>query len=285
MSETVAHQASVRSAEAQSPSAVRIRQMLAVARIELRKSFLSRRAIGLLILATLPLVQVLLVRFSPGYDPTQLSDATQGISLLFQSFFLRFFLFLGSAIVFGNLVRREVLDRSLHYYFLTPLRRDLLVVAKYLTALAAMIVLFGTAMLATFLTAYLQYQGWRQFLFQGPGLGHLASYLLVTALACVGYGAVFLLFGSYFKSPAIPTLAVMGWEGIHFLLPPLLKKISVIHYLQGLCPVPISQGPLAILTDAPSPWVAIPGLLALAAVAVTLSARKVRTMEVSYEEE
>jgi ABC-type transport system involved in multi-copper enzyme maturation permease subunit len=259
--------------------------MLAVARIELRKSFLSRRAIGLLILAVLPLAQVLLVRFSPAYDPTQLADATQGISLLFQSFFLRFFLFLGCAIVFGNLIRREVLDRSLHYYFLTPLRRDLLVVAKYLTALAAMIVLFGTAMLATFLTAYVQYQGWRQFLFQGPGLGHLASYLLVTALACVGYGAVFLLFGSYFKSPAIPTLAVMGWEGIHFLLPPLLKKLSVIHYLQGLCPVPISQGPLAILADAPSPWVAIPGLLALAAVAVMVSARKVRKMEISYEEE
>ena len=84
----------------------------------------------------------------------------------------------------------------------------------------------------------------------------------MTFLACIGYGAVFLVFGFFFRSPAIPALAVFGWELIHFLLPPLLKKISVIHYLQSLCPVPVSEGPLAMLSDAPSPWVAILGLLA-----------------------
>ena len=107
----------------------------------------------------------------------------------------------------------------------------------------------------------------------------------MTALACIGYGAVFLAVGFFFKSPAIPALAVFGWEKIHFLLPPLLKKISVIHYLQSLCPVPISQGPLAILADAPSPWVAVPGLLGLTLVLLGLSAWKIRRMEILYTED
>jgi hypothetical protein len=120
---------------------------------------------------------------------------------------------------------------------------------------------------------------------KGPGLGHLAAYLLVTVLGCVGYGAMFLAFGSFVRSPIIPALAFFGWEFLHFLLPPLLKKMSVIHYLLSLCPVPLSQGPLAILSDAPSPWVAIPGLLMLSAVLVALSAWRARRMEVAYEED
>jgi len=94
---------------------------------------------------------------------------------------------------------------------------------------------------------------------------------------------MFLALGFFFKSLAIPALVLFGWEWLHFLLPPFLKQLSIIHYLQSLCPVPVSEGPLAILSDALSPWVAIPGLLLLAAVLVGISMWRVR-MEISYEE-
>ena len=45
-----------------------------------------------------------------------------------------------------------------------------------------------------------------------------------------------------------------------------------------------AEGPLAMLADAPSPWVAILGLLLLAAVLVAISAWKIRGMEISYDE-
>ena len=96
---------------------------------------------------------------------------------------------------------------------------------------------------------------------------------------------MFLALGFFFKSLAIPALVLFGWEWLHFLLPPFLKQLSIIHYLQSLCPVPVSEGPLAILSDAPSPWVAIPGLLLLAAALVGISMWRVRRMEISYEEE
>ncbi len=71
------------------------------------------------------------------------------------------------------------------------------------------------------------------------------TYLGITALACIGYGAVFLIIGLFFRNPIIPAILIYGWEWINFLLPPLLKKLSVIHYLHSLTPVPIPEGPFA----------------------------------------
>jgi len=113
------------------------------------------------------------------------------------------------------------------------------------------------------------------------GWFELGSYLAVTTLACIGYGAVFLLAGVAYKSPIVPALAILGWESINALLPPILKAVSVIHYLESLCPVSIPpDSGIAILADPASPWVAVPGILALAAILVTLAARKAERLEI-----
>jgi ABC-type transport system involved in multi-copper enzyme maturation permease subunit len=263
------------------------RQVVAIVRLDLRKGF--RRSYGLFLLALSPLLIFtfrLMLASEVIKDPSDVPGATEFFAGTYQAFILRIVIFLGCVAIFGNLIRRETLDRSLHYYFLSPVRRELLVAAKFLTGLIVAFGLFAISTAVGFILVYLPHESnaVQQFLFSGPGMGHLASYLLVTFMACVGYGAVFLFFGFFFKSPAIPALVVFGWEGIHFLLPPLLKKASVMHYLQSLCPVPIPAGPLAIMADAPSPWVAIPGLLILALVLVTVSALKIRNMEVTYDE-
>lgn len=285
MSEIVTPSLSVPASAQQLPSGHMARQLQAVVRLELRKNFFGKRGIGTYLLALLPVLIALIRVFIPDLDPTDVSSATGFFSILYQIFTLRMAIFVACVLIFGNMIRREVLDRTLHYYFLTPVRRELLLAAKYVTGLLVTIPLFLLATLTAFALTYLPHDGVREFLFQGPGLRHLGAYVLVTVLACIGYGGVFLLFGSIFRSPAIPALAVMGWEAIHFLLPPILKKISVIHYLQSLCPVPMSEGPFAILADAPSPWISIPGLLLLTAALVAISAWRIRGMEVSYEEE
>jgi len=262
------------------------RQTLAIMRLDLRKGF--RRPYGLLLLALAPVFILFLRMVIPEAieDSGDIPGATNFFAIIYQAFILRIVIFLACVSIFGNLIRREMLDRSLHYYFLSPVRREVLVAAKFLTGLLVAFVLFGLTTVVSFFLTYLPLESTsvQNFLFHGPGLGHLGAYLLATFLGCLGYGAVFLAFGFFFKSPAIPALAVFGWEGILFLLPPLLKKASVFHYLQSLCPIPIPEGPLAILADAPSPWVAIPGLLVLALALVALSAWKIRGMEISYEE-
>jgi len=259
-------------------------QLRAVVRLELRKGF--RRSFGLLLLAASPLA-ILLPRilFSRVLgDPADVAKATQIFAWLYQVYILRVVIFLACVAIFGNLIRREMLDRSLHYYFLSPVRRELLVVAKYVTGLIVSFGLFGGATALTFILTYLPHESTavQHFLFQEHGLGHIASYLLVTLLACVGYGAVFLFFGFFFKSPAMPALAVFGWEGIHFLLPPLLKKISVIHYLQSLVPVAMPEGPFAVLVEPTPAWISVPSLLLFTAVVLYLAGRHIRRMEISY---
>jgi ABC-type transport system involved in multi-copper enzyme maturation permease subunit len=259
----------------------------AVIRLDLRKGF--RRPVLLMLLAAAPVAIALIrVLFSAHavHDRSDVAEGTNFYAWMYQVLILRLELFLAGVAVFGNLIRREVLDRTLHYYFLSPIRRELLVAAKYLTGVLVTFTLFGLSTLVSFVLAYLPHD-WTvvsKFLFHGPGLHQLGSYLLVTFLACVGYGAVFLTLGFFFKSPAVPALGMFAWESIHFLLPPLLKQFSVIHYLQSLCPVPISEGPLAVLSDAPSPWVSVIGLLLLAVALVAVSGWRIRAMEISYDE-
>lgn len=287
MSEIVTRSESVRTAARSEKGAFRRRQLGAIVRLELRKSFFGGRGIGLFLLAALPLVIPLLmwIRLQFHRDSEDIAQTTTAFAWLFQYFILHFLIFLGCVLVFGNVMRREVSDRTLHYYFLTPVRRELLVLAKYLTGLIATGTVFVLSTTITFLALYLIQPNGQAFLFHGPGFGHLAAYLLVTVLGCLGYGAMFLAFGFFFRSPIIPALFLFGWEFLHSLLPPLLKQVSVLHYLLALCPVPLNEGPLAILSDAPSPWVAIPGLLILAAVLVAVSTLRVRRMEISYEED
>jgi len=286
MSEIVRETATIQPAASGLPWALWRRQTAAIIRLELRKRFLGRGSIGLVLLALAPFV-ILGFRALASHrlDPSNLPQATEVYANIYQAFVLRIVVFLGCVSIFGTMIRREVLERSLHYYFLSPVRRELLVVAKFLTGLIVSIVLFNLATIASFVMTYLPHTDAERFLLHGQGLGNLGAYLLVTTLGCVGYGAVFLVLGFFFRSPALPALAVFGWEGIHFLLPPLLKGVSVVHYLQPLCPVPISEGPLAILSDAPSPWLAIPGLLLFSTALLALSAWKVRKMEVKYEED
>lgn len=261
-------------------------QLLSVIRLELRKSFLGRRSI-LLVLLALQAPFILAMRWiipEAVPDPANIATGTKVFAFLYQILILRLVVFQGCVTIFGNLIRREVMDRSLHYYFLSPMRRELLVVGKYLTGLIAAVTLFGLSTVISYLLAYAPHTGVARFLFHDHGLANMGSYLLATVLGCIGYGAVFLAFGFFFKSPAIPALLVFGWEGINFLLPPLLKKVSIVHYVQALCPLPFDEGPLAVLTAAPPIWVAIPGVLLVSAVLLAVSAWKIRTMEINYEE-
>ncbi|HEX9960103.1 MAG TPA: hypothetical protein VGB00_04185, partial [Pyrinomonadaceae bacterium] len=241
------------------------RQTLAILRLEIRKNFLSRRAFLLYLIAGLPLVLLsLLALFPPPTDEMEnFSELSQVYAAIYGGFILRTLIFFGCAWVFMNLFRGEVVDRSLHYYFLAPVRREVLVVGKYLSGLIATIVLFSVTTVGSMFIYYF----WlfpsesARFFFDGAGAGQMLAYLGVTILACLGYGAVFLLVGLFFRNPIIPGLMLYGWEWINFLLPPFLKKISVIHYLQSLAPVPMNEGPFAVLVEPTPAWISVPSLL------------------------
>jgi hypothetical protein len=121
-----------------------------------------------------------------------------------------------------------------------------------------------------------------RFFLDGPGLGQLLTYAGITILACIGYGAFFIVVGLFFRNPIIPALVLYGWEWINFLLPPLLKKVSVIHYLQSLTPVPLSDGPFAVVAEPTPAWIAIPSLIVVTIIVLVAASYRIRHMEIRY---
>ncbi len=263
-----------------------LRQLRAIVAFDLKKNFFGKRALLVYLLALMPIGLLALVALAnPGVDAA--SRLPTIYSVFYNSLILRTIVFFGCAWIFMNLFRGEIVDRSLHYYFLSSVRRELLVTGKYLSGLLTSVILFVVVtvvcMLLVFFPHY--YSSSMRFFFEGAGLSQLFWYVTITILACIGYGAFFLVVGLFVRNPIIPALLLYGWEWINFLLPPLLKKISVIHYLNSLVPVPISEGPFAVVAEPTPAWISIPGLLLVTALVLFLAGTRIRRMEVRYGSE
>src|SRR5215213_2943490 len=263
-----------------------LRQVGAIFRLEIEKNFLSRRSILIYLIALSPLFPLaLLAPFTPpGKEWQDFNQYCIIYSLIYNVLMLRTLIFFGSAWIFMNLFRGELVDRSLHYYFLSAVRREVLVVGKYISGLATSILLFTATTVIAMLLLYFPHfysQSVRYFT-EGRGLTQLLTYAGITVLACLGYGAFFLFIGLFVRNPIIPAVLLYGWEWLNFLLPPLLKKISVIHYLNSLVPVPMSEGPFAVVAEPTPAYIAIPSMLVVTILVLILAAYRIRHMEIRY---
>jgi ABC-type transport system involved in multi-copper enzyme maturation permease subunit len=268
------------------PWSLWLRQIRAIFSLETRKNFLGKRAILIYLLALLPVVMLGMLALVT--SPTRnFANLSMIFAWIYGGLILRTVVFFGCAWIFMNLFRGELVDRSLHYYFLSPVRREVLVLGKYLSGVVASSILFVTATVVSMLLLYFPnfYSESGRFFFDGPGMGQLLTYAGVTLLACIGYGAFFLVIGLFFRNPIIPALVMYGWELINFLLPPLLKKISVIHYLNSLVPIQVSEGPFAVVAEPTPAWIAIPGLLLVTLLVLIAAGYRIRHLEIKYGSE
>ena len=263
-----------------------VRQVTAILRIEIKKNFWGKRALLIYLLAAVPVLFFAAMALLPSNAASIRRDAEADIIFanIYEALVLRSIVFFGCAWIFMNLFRGEIVDKSLHYYFLAPLRREVLVAGKYISGLVAAGALFGSSALGSILFFYSArgYLDNAQALLSTNKLTHAVIYLGIVLLGCLGYGAVFLFIGLFFRNPIIPGLAVYGWEWLNFLLPPVLKKISIVHYLHTLAPVPVPEGPLATVAETTPAWIAVPSLLLFTAAVLVLAAIRIRRTEVRY---
>src|ERR1700682_270169 len=136
-------------------------QVLAVLRLEMRKTFLSKRGFWIYILALMPVLlfttrSIVQIKMHRAGD---FGQDTNVFATTFQLFYLPLAVFFGCLGIFMNLFRGEVLDKSLHYYFLAPIRREVLLAGKFLAGLLATIVIFVTSAMLQFIGMYLHH-GW-----------------------------------------------------------------------------------------------------------------------------
>jgi hypothetical protein len=224
-------------------------------------------------------------------QPLNLDEDRMIFAGIFQYFYLRLAVFFGCLGMFMYLFTGEMSNRTLHYWFLAPARREVLLAGKYAAGLVASSVIFGGGALIAFAVMVWPHDAVEiQAYWNAGGMAHAFWYATAAALGCVGYGSVFLAIGLYVRNPIIPAAVLLAWEGVNGILPPVLQRISILYYLQSLCPVPApidNDAPTLIrLLAAPaapaSHPAAILGLLLLSALVLWIAGRAIRRMEISY---
>ena len=199
-------------------------------------------------------------------------------------FHLRFIVFFGCAFLFVKSFRGEVLQHTLHLTFLLPLRRADVIKGKYFGALAVSLSVLLPATVALFVGYHLANGvGTTLKVLTSPlGIAHLGAYLGATSMAAVGYGALFLLAGLFFRNPMIPAALYLGFEALGPYLPLPIRIFSIARHLAALLPVPVSLGPVAVSGNDTPGWLSIVLILFVAGTAVHLAGRLARAFEVDY---
>lgn len=272
-------------------------QLWVLCRQELRQRLTGLWSLAPLLLAFGPALMLLLViliaHLLPGDTPPgaqtggrvgDLADWQQAFAEIFHSLMLRVCVFFGCAAVFLNSFRSPIAGRYLHYNYLSPVPRESVALAKYLSGLLFAGTLFALGSLAMWAAIHLDgpLAETLPALLSARGLRLGFTYAAIAALACMGYGAVFMALGLRLRNPIFPTLLLMGWEAVNLFLPAALQKLSIIHHLQSLGPIPVNA-PLISVVAAPTPAPqALLGLLVVTALLVALSLRWARGLELDY---
>ncbi len=213
---------------------------------------------------------------------------------IFQVYYLRMAIFFGCLGIFMNLFRGDMMDKTLHFWFLAPARREVLLAGKYLAGIIAAVSIFAAgAVLSYFIMLWPNHSSQVTAFWQDQGFNNLFSYASSAALACAGYGSVFLASGLILKNPVLPAVVILFWESVSGILPSLLQKLSVLHYAQALCPVPVpvdNSAPLLfrlLLSPAEPPSVitAVAGFVIVTALVLWLASYIVRHLEIDYNTE
>jgi len=279
--------AQLRNTFAEQPWELWMRQIAAILRMDLRKNFLSRRGIWIYLLAFAPVGLITLHAILDRASSGSMREDTEVLAYIFQFFYLRFAIFFGCLGIFTWLFRGEIIEKSLHYYFLAPVKREVLLVGKFVGGLITSTTLFGLGVFGSFAMMYARFgPAGQYYVFDGPGMGQLIAYLVVTALACIGYGAIFLALSLLLKNPIVPAVLVLGWESFSGVLPTVVQRLSVTYYLKQLCPVSVpAPGILALFTVVSEPVstvAAVLGPIVLATLVLFAASKFVRRLEISY---
>src|ERR1700760_4764278 len=143
-------------------------------RIEIRRNLFSWKASWIYFLAFIPTVIILIHLLFETHPPFALTDDSNVLAGIMQFYYIRLGVFFGCLGIFSRLIRGEMVERSLHFYLLSPVRREVILLAKFIAGSISAIALFATATVADFAFMYVGFGSvGQEYIFHGPGLGQL----------------------------------------------------------------------------------------------------------------
>jgi len=219
-----------------------VRQIVAVFLLSLRRLLRSKFLSAIITLGAIPVAIACLIALSGRPMHQQNVGRIQDVHALLEGFlrflYLHFIVFFGANVLGFAVMRQEYDDQTLHYLFLQPVPRWMLVVGKAVAFVVLASAVCVTSLWVTYLIMTLPRFGLAAVIADLFGKGRfviLAKESLVIALGLLAYGSIAMLMGSLFKS-GFYALILLAWESGLPYLPSTLKLWTVMHYLQSLLP-------------------------------------------------
>ncbi|MCB2156385.1 ABC transporter permease [bacterium] len=230
----------------------RSRQLLALLRLTIRRGMRGRFFWGTLILAGLPVMIILartivllvLSRLSfadplplIGGESAHSSETIDSMQYMLVVGYMHFSVIF-AAIMFGkSALREEFNEQTLHYLFLQPIPRWLILAGKYLGFLIIAWPIFMLALTTAQILAVLPFglDGMYSVLIERGRLLALVREFFVIGLSLAVFSALFLALSTVFKN-VFDALFIYGWETASSLLPTVLKNFSLTFYFTHLLP-------------------------------------------------
>ena len=111
-------------------------------RIEIRRNLFTWKASWIYFLAFIPAVIILIHLLIDRNPASRLGDDTDVLAGIVQFYYIRLAVFFGCLGIFSRLIRGEMVERSPHFYLLAPVRREVLLLAKFVAGSVSAILLF-----------------------------------------------------------------------------------------------------------------------------------------------
>jgi len=270
----------------------RARQVLGIISLELKRKLSAKKTfMGEMVLVLIPLLLIGVKDVHTLLEKSHTQNMGEMFKMfanIFYYFYFRLAVFFLSLSLFTRLIKGEIADRTLHYFFLTPIKKSLLLIGKYLSGMIVSTSLIGGSLIVTFFMIYIPY-GWQEFarhFFLGPGVSHLASYLLIVILGCFAYGSLFMMLGLIFKNPHVGGVLFLFWEIASIFLPVRLKSLTLVYYFWSFMPITIMpDSPIALVSEPAPIWVSTTTLFVVSMIFITVSVFIIKHKEINYTTE
>jgi ABC-2 type transport system permease protein len=249
----------------------------------------SRRSVFLAILVGTPVVMGVAVRLVasmhglPVVNGAGLTGPTL-FGVLIWFLFVRFVVPVLGVFYGTALMADEVEDKTITYLFTRPIPRASVLLGKYLSYLACVVLLvLPSVVIVYFLVVPIGGS-------IGASFPSLAGDLGMLVVGLASYGAVFAFVGARLKRPLIIGLVfIFGWESTVLLIPGYLKRLTVAYYLQSLVPhaMPADSSLTSLLQglqEFPPIWVSLLALTGITVVGLWAAGRAVEKREYVLEQ-
>lgn len=208
-----------------------LRSFKVIFSITFNQTIKSKKTIFMLILAFLPVFLTLYYRIA---QPEHIVPP----HLVLFHVMIFFLLFVSTliALFYGNaMIGDEVDNKTIIYYFIRPVPKYMIIIGKFAAYLAGVFLIIIPPMLISFLIISSDSQMSTDF---ASTVDTFARQLGVVMLGLTVYGSIFMFFGARLKHPIIiGLLLAFGWEKIMLIVPGLIRKFSVAHYLVSAFPI------------------------------------------------